>query len=288
MMNNEWYIKYYKIAHDVLGKELLKTIDDNQITNEWLSREGWLMFPLPDENNLDEAKNRLNPNIYIYPSVDGENEYVHLGITCNTLDSVEKMKNILDNYHSDEKDKLLASMKKLDNSFETKVSSKIKENHFAQSPIYDDTFSIKSCDIANSIDEMFENVKTIRSRGEERKKIKGTSHPIETPVIDLIYCVLKSDEEIFREKIQQIKQIFESCICIKDSAGLKKEKKRLSSKIGALKNEINKKKIMLRSIRYRNTMGMPLPTDVELSIKIENEINDMYKTLEEYNFKLDN
>lgn len=288
MMDSEWYIKYYKIAHDVLGKELLKTIDDNQITDEWLSREGWLMFPLPDENNLDEARNRLNPNIYIYPSIDGENEYVHLGITCNTLDSVEKMRNILDNYHSDEKDKLLASMKKLDDSFETKVSSKIKEIHFAQSPTYDDIFSIKSCEIANSIDEMFENVKTIRSRGKERKKIKGTSHPIETPVIDLIYSVFKSDEDIFREKIQQIKQIFETCICIKDSVGLNKEKKILSSKRNALQCEINKKKTMLRSIKYRTTVGMSLPTDVDLSLKIKNEMNDMCETLDEYNLKLNN
>lgn len=287
-MDKEWYIKYYKIAYDVLGKELLKTIDDNQITDEWLSREGWLMFPLPDERNLDEARNRLNPNIYIYPSIDGENEYIHLGITCNTLDSVEKMRNILDSYHSDEKDKLLSSMKKLDESFETKVSSKIKEIHFAQSPTYDEIFLIKSCDIANSIDEMFENVKTIRLRGKERKKIEGTSHPIETPVIDLIYCKFRSDEDIFREKIQQIKQIFEVCICVKDSVGLNKEKKILSSKIDALKIKIGKKKIMLRSIKYRNTMGMPLLTDVELSIKIKNEINDMCKTLDEYNLKLDN
>ena len=65
-MNDQRYVEFYHIAQDVLVDKLVKHIeDDNEIISEWLSNEGWLMLVLPSECCMNDAKNRMEPNIYV-------------------------------------------------------------------------------------------------------------------------------------------------------------------------------------------------------------------------------
>ncbi|HZK62157.1 MAG TPA: hypothetical protein VFC41_08760 [Anaerovoracaceae bacterium] len=229
ILNIEDYVKIYNIAYEVMGADLLKKMThDDEIIEEWVSNENWLMLPLPNEKSMNDAKNRLDPNIYITLNGEAGKEFVGIGLTCNTIESVQKMQNILDSYHIIEKNLLLSTLAELDDLFKTSVSSKIKENHFLQRPIYSEQFSIQTNTIdENSIKEMFRNVAEIRERGLKRMELEGKSHPIETPVIDLVYCEFASDEVVFRNKLQQVVQIFELSSNIKKSAEIKKDKKKL-------------------------------------------------------------
>jgi len=224
-MNVQRYVKLYHIAQDVLGDKLVKPIeDDNEIISEWISREEWLMLPLPSENSMNDAKNRMEPNIYV--SIYDTNKYVEIGVEANTLDCVYQLKNILHEFHNKEKSHLLEKISQLDDSFSTEVNRKIKDKHFSQRPEYKQEFLIQSNNLDNgSIDEMFLIVDKIRERGLNLKEVRGTSHPIETPTVKLISTEFQNDDEIFKQKLLSIKPIFETCLNIKTESELNKLEK---------------------------------------------------------------
>ncbi|MDK2825134.1 MAG: hypothetical protein PWQ51_749 [Methanolobus sp.] len=219
-MNDQRYVEFYHIAQDVLGDKLVKPIeDDNEIISEWLSKEGWLMLPLPSESCMSDSKNRRGPNIYISAS----DEKIIIGIAVNTLESVYQLKNILHEFHNKEKSDLLNEITRLDDSFLTKVERKIKEKHFNQAPEYQNEITIHSNKLDNdTISEIFLKVDEIRNDGVNLKKARGTSHPIETPRIELTGTSFKNNDEIFRQKLISIKPIFETCINIKSKTELNK------------------------------------------------------------------
>lgn len=231
MTSEKWkyqYIKWFKIAHEVLGGNLVGELKDEDIL-KWVSNENWLMLPLPTEVKLEAAKNRWDPNIYItLDETNSGREKIGIGLTCNTIKSVEKMQNILDSYHNPERERLLSALKKLDNTFKASVSSKIKENHFAQSPDYDTKLKIESNKLDEKwIKEIFRITSEIREKGKELMEVCGKSHPIESPTFELAYCQIPRDEDIFRKKLQEIKPVFEACLHVKRSSELESEKKKL-------------------------------------------------------------
>ena len=73
-----------------------------------------------------------------------------------------------------------------------------------------------------SINEIFFIVDKIREDGLNLKKSRGTSHPIETPRIELTGTSFENDDEMFRQKLNAIKLIFEACINIKTKTELNK------------------------------------------------------------------
>lgn len=233
MATEKWkyqYIKWFKIAREVLGGNLVGELNDEDIV-KWVSNEEWLMLPLTTEVDLEAAKNRWDPNIYItLDETNSGREKIGIGLTCNTIKSVEKMQNILDSYHNPEREGLLSALKKLDNTFKASVSRKIKENHFAQRPKY---ISLPKLEIeSNKIDEnwikeTFRETSEIRKKGQELMEVRGKSHPIESPTVELAYCQISMDENIFRKKLQELKPVFEACLHIKRSSELEKEKKKL-------------------------------------------------------------
>jgi DNA-directed RNA polymerase subunit RPC12/RpoP len=219
-MNNQRYVEFYRIAQDILGDNLVKPIeDDYEIVSEWVSKEGWLMLPLPSESCMSDAKNRRGPNIYVSAS----DEEIIIGIAVNTLESVYQLKNILHEFHNKEKSDLLHEITRLEDSFLTKVERKIKEKHFNQSPRYQNEIKIQSNKLDNeSINKIFFTVDKIREDGLKLQKARGTSHPIETPRIELTGTSFENDDEIFRQKLISIKPIFETCINIKTRTELNK------------------------------------------------------------------
>lgn len=222
------YIKLYNIAYEELGSNLVRKLSDSEVIN-WISRENWLMLPLPAETKMENAKNRWNPNIYIILyKINSGKEKIGVGLTCNTIDSVEKMRNILDSYHNPERESLLSALKKLDKTFTASVSSKIKENHFAQSPDYERKLEIKSNQIDDKIiKNIFQITDEIRKRGIKLMESRGTSHPIEAPTFELAYCEFQMNEDIYRKKLQELKPVFETCLHVKRSGELEREKKKI-------------------------------------------------------------
>jgi predicted RNA-binding Zn-ribbon protein involved in translation (DUF1610 family) len=168
-------------------------------------------------------------NIYIaLNKINSETEKIGIGLTCNTIDSVEKMRNILDSYHNPERENLLSALKKLDDTFTASVSRKIKENHFAQPPVYQTKLQIKSNQINDEIiKNIFKITDEIRKRGIELMELHGISHPIEAPTIQLAYCEFQMNEDIFRRRLQELKPLFEICLRVKRSGELEREKKKI-------------------------------------------------------------
>jgi hypothetical protein len=81
---------------------------------------------------------------------------LQLGLECNTLKSVEKLRNILDIYHAREKSEFLQSISKIDNGFATLVYAKLKPHNFAESPQYRIDWKCQSNQIAEEkIDQLF-------------------------------------------------------------------------------------------------------------------------------------
>jgi len=62
------YIKLYNIAYEELGSNLVRKLSDSEVIN-WISRENWLMLPLPAETKMENAKNRWNPNVSVHRHV---------------------------------------------------------------------------------------------------------------------------------------------------------------------------------------------------------------------------
>jgi hypothetical protein len=94
------FVKWYRWAQDVLGNVLVPDLNDESIANR-VSKNVILVLPLPGEETKEQTSNRPDPVIYV---IDREGDgALQLGLECNTLKSVEKMRNILDSYHAREK-----------------------------------------------------------------------------------------------------------------------------------------------------------------------------------------
>ena len=221
------YVKLYQIARLQLPS-LIPELTEFEIRQQVSARD-WLIFPLFSEADRKEGVNRPDPHIDITLR---EPEKVRIGIRCNTIKSVDKLKNILNGYHAAEKDKLLLLMNSLDDRFITSIINKQKEYNFAQMPKHETIFQEKSNSINGiKIMEMFELIDKIRQRGIEKRKEQGVSFLPEAPVIDLTYVSVPLEEEAYRLAMIEIGKIYELCIRIKTI-----------SEIETIQKESNKRK----------------------------------------------
>ncbi len=171
------FVKWYRLAQDVLGSGLISKLSDQNI-EERVSRNEILVFPIPGEESVKETSSRPDPVIYIIDR-EGENR-IQLGLECNTLKSVSKLRNILDSYHSKDKSEFLTHLSRVDDSFETLLYVKLKPWNFGQSPKYDPDLKFVSNQITeNKIDQLFSAGDAIRRKGTERRLKEGLSHPPE-------------------------------------------------------------------------------------------------------------
>lgn len=216
------YIKWYKIAKDVLPN-LIPSLNEDEI-KENISSKDWLIFPLPSEEGKQEAVNRPDPHIDITLRDPGK---IRIGIRCNTIKSVEKLKNILERHHLKEKIQLIQQMRALDDRFSTQIISKQKEYNFAQAPKHETLFIAKS----NIIDEaaiknIFNVVDEIRQRGLDKKSEQSLHFLPEAPVIDLVVISMPLDEENFRSALAMIGPIFETCRRVKTRSEINFERRK--------------------------------------------------------------
>jgi hypothetical protein len=216
------YVLWYRRAQNVLG-DLLPNLSDDQIMS-WVSDNNWLMFPLSSEKTKDEGRNRPQPNVYIELTKEGG---IRIGLVCNTLDSVRKMGNILDSFHSQEKAEFIQEMKQLDDGFRTFVSKKRKAN-YAATPEYEQGFGFttnKADD--SSFHKLFEEAQGIRENGVREMRAAGKTYPPEAPVIDLATVQIEAQQEQYDEKLKQLKRLYELGLKIKTTGEIIREKRRV-------------------------------------------------------------
>jgi len=153
---------------------------------------------------------------------------ISVGVRCNTIRSVKKLRNILHGYHVKEKRSLIEEMKGLDDDFQTLVFNKKKESNFAQSPYYECLYAIRSNQIdEQEINEIFRVVEDAREAGIRRMRDEEKTYPPEAPVVDITRVTTPLQEELFKQKASKLKNIFPICTKIKTESELRKEMKKL-------------------------------------------------------------
>lgn len=225
-LRRQEYLKWYKVSREVLPS-LIPSLEEEDVQRHVSSRD-WLIFPLPTETERKQAVNRPDPHIDITLREPGK---IRIGIRCNTIRSVEKLRNILDGYHQQQKAQLVEQLRALDDRFVTLVLSKQKEYNFAQAPRHETLFYAKSNTLDEAkITEIFGLVDGIRQRGIDKKREQVMSFLPEAPVIDVVTVSLPLDEEIFRSALAKIGPIFETCLRIKTRSEISRERKKLAKK----------------------------------------------------------
>lgn len=169
---------------------------------------------------------RIAPDPVIYVIDRESEETIQLGLECNTLKSVAKLRNILDSYHAKEKSEFLQCLLQVDDRFETRVYDKLKPRNFAQSPEYRRDLSFPhSNQIGDAeIAQLFSRVDAIRQAGVEWRLKDGLSHPPEVPSIDVVCAQIPRDAEVYKSTLEQIKPLFEITLRVKGDAALKSAK----------------------------------------------------------------
>ncbi len=207
------YVKWYHFAKEVLGADLIKEIPDAEIP-DWVSRRNWLLFPLPTENKKKDAESRPYPNLYM--AIRGGS--IQIGLVCNTLKSVERMRNILNPFHAKERTQFLEFMQRLDGDFQTHVQAKLKD-FWSDAPKYSKEHTLTS----NSIDDtkvgpLFASADKIRAEGTASRLEAGKRYPPKAPIIDVAEVRnLPLNERVFKLKLAQLKPLFKISLEVKTS-----------------------------------------------------------------------
>jgi hypothetical protein len=199
-----------------------------------------------------------------------EENKVVIGLVFNTIKSVDKAKNILTSFHQKERDELEKNLKNLDDEYETILNIKTKEYNRRQSPKYTPVMKITTNKLdENFIIKMFEQVVQIRKEGKEKAKYARMENRFyfEGPIINLARIEIKSDENEFKKRILELRDIFLICSSVKTDSKIRKLTK-IENQIAELQNQQNNLEKMLSngSIAVRNYADKEL---IKVAIKLE-------------------
>jgi len=216
------FVPWVRLSETVLGDDLMQILSDEQI-EDLVSNKDWIGLLLPEEDGKDEMKSRADPHIDLKLT----DSTIRIGMRCNTVKSVEKLANILEGYHSKDREELINVIRKLDDDFTTEVYAKIKDHNFSESGRYETKFKALTNSIdQSSIDRMFNEAKRIREEGTQRMKDELLPHNPVTPVIDVAYVTIPKDETQFTSKMSQLKPVFEISLRVKTTSELRAEEKK--------------------------------------------------------------
>ncbi len=193
----------------------------------FVSQENWFMFAPASICTREEAKNAPIPNVFFNLYEEDSTESGRIGLTFNTIQSVERIKNILSGYSHKEKEELKNRLLSLEGVWKITVNRKIKDN-FKVTPCYEREFERQSNDInENIIDEIIATSERIREEGKEnREKVKLSKKSYtETPTIDLMVCEFYLSEDEFKKRIKEAFDVLKICLRIKTDAQIKKLEK---------------------------------------------------------------
>lgn len=219
-------------------QDLLPKLSDEQIVS-FVSNQNWVAFPIPGEETKDDVENRPDAHIDLRLL----RNTLRIGLRCNTVPSVDKLKNVLHDFHAQEKIALTESMQKLDSDFQTAVYAKIKEHNRAERAEYKTRFQTQTNQLDRAgVEEMFRWSGQIREEGKRRMKEGDLPHNPVTPVIDLAFTTIdRNENQLYLSKLAQLKPIFETCLKVKTDSSIR----------AALRNNAAKKsKVISRSAQF--------------------------------------
>ncbi len=215
-MNVDWkrkYVPWFRLAQRVLG-DLMPDVPEKDVP-KWVSEQDWAMLPLGDEEKAEEVKNRPYPNIWFHI----ENGKMTIGLVCNTVRSIERMSNILLGFHTPDRQEFLDHLEHLDDSFETRVSTKVKEYNPRQPPDYQSGPSRQSNGLSGQdFVRIFERVQEIRQQGLERRREEGKAWSPETPSLTLARATFRAEPRLFTDKLGQLKPLYAISLRVKTKA----------------------------------------------------------------------
>lgn len=227
-MDKTKYIKWYNLAKSIVNDpELIPDRTDQKIMDEFVSREDWLMFAPAFISTKEEAKNAPIPNVYFVLYKEGSKRFGRVGLTFNTIKAVERLKNILSDYSSEEKEELVKRLLSLEGVWKISVDRKIRHNFLAK-PEYFPVFKCQSNEIDKSIiDKIIIASDNIREDGrEKREKMKLTKRSYtETPSMDLMVCEFELSEDEFKKKVKEAFDVLKICLNVKTNAQIRKLEK---------------------------------------------------------------
>ncbi len=220
-MSQDWkkqYVPWFRLAKQVLTG-LLPPVPDREVP-KWVSGSDWAILPVEGEESAEDAKNRPYPNIYFRIS----NGTMTIGLVCNTIKSIDRVRNILNPFHSPEKQEFLACLQKLDDSFKTWVSTKVKEYNPRQQPDYEPDPDEKRSNqlIGHDFQGLFIRADRIHSEGLDRKRREGKSWLPESPSLTLARTSFKPDPTIFKDKLTQLKPLYEVLLRIRSTGQIER------------------------------------------------------------------
>jgi len=215
--DREKYVQWYRTAQTILGDLAPSGLTSAEII-EKVSPNDWLIIPTNDESTRQQAIQRANPNIYF--SLNGT---TWIGLVCNTLTSIRKMANILTNFHSEDQEKFLAELRKLDSTFRTAVSRKIYKYYWGESPTYETVFERSSNTMTtDAFERIFSTADTIHSEGRQMKDYGGKYSRL-LPHVTLAETSFPTRNTTFQEKLRSLVPLYEISLGIRTSSQLRKE-----------------------------------------------------------------
>ena len=212
------YVHFYTLLRQAMG-DLIPEIDENQMP-KLISKAGWLGVPIEGENNLQDVRDRNGPNMFF--SIREQD--IHIGISFNELPKVRVFFNILHEFHTPEKSKLVSYLTQLGPEFITTLYRKTKENYWGQSPDFTPELEFTTKEITiDKLEQFREQAKIILKEGRQRMTEQEKSHPIYTPSIDLSNVVVDKDDSSFFKAMKQLAPVYEISLLLKTDKEIKEE-----------------------------------------------------------------
>lgn len=220
--NSSWkneYLKWYKLAEEALSGSI-PTLDETEVF-KFISRNNWLIIPAGDEKDKSESIARSDPNIYFNLSQKGK---IHIQLVCNTLESVRRMRNVLHEFHTVDKENFISELKKLDGSFVTAVERKLKEYNPFQTPKYERKFEFPTNTIDDSIlSDVFETVDMVMEESERIIKMDRKRWRVLAPRLVIAEMWIARDESKFKEVLRKLKPVYQIALEIETDEQIDKE-----------------------------------------------------------------
>ena len=218
MSLNAKYSKLYTIAESVFGESIPKLSGIN--IEGFISNENWLIIPKGKEQNLKDAISRDDPNLYFSFDSIGQ---VDIGIFCNTLESVRRLRNLLHSFHTVEKQKLVEQLLKLSPDFQTLIMRKVKENYHGQTPIYNPVLDFPTNTInEEKLGQIFQKIDLIMQESDNIMKVDKKTWRVLAPVIELARIKVQNNDTEFKKALAELKPIYEIVLRLKSDNEIKK------------------------------------------------------------------
>ncbi|MBA7593898.1 hypothetical protein ES703_00832 [subsurface metagenome] len=232
------YIKWYRLAQQAINDEsIIPELTDEQVMG-LVSDENWLPIASPEIDKLmspedvkEKVRKSKHPHIRIYL----EDQKIGIGLLFNTVASIDKLKNILTPYFTEEKKKLVQLLCGLDEGYETLLYKKTKTTCPVDSPDYEE---ILDPTVTNRIDDefvtqMFRKLKIVRQEGIEeiRKRKERGEWYWRGVAVHLAEVEINKNEGEYKRRVRELVEIYKVCAAVKTDTQIRRIKKNEAKEI---------------------------------------------------------